>query len=174
MNADLERTLEEMGGEYRAVVDRLVSSPSPDWRAVRPPSALRLWMASHGGFAVVRLAAASILVVFALALVLALGGATGGDGAAKPCAASASAAPRPYLVAFSVPDSAAVGEILGSQRPDGSWGSDYLTRQNAAALRSVDSAAVAYRRAVRYLRARGLVPLTDAELNEARSRASEA
>ncbi|MBQ6137808.1 MAG: hypothetical protein IJI73_10615, partial [Kiritimatiellae bacterium] len=58
--------------------------------------------------------------------------------------------------------------ILASQRADGSWTNDFITRQNAAALRRGESAAakVAYRRAVRYLRSRGLSPLSDEELRD--------
>ena len=162
MNADLERTIAEMGGEYRAVVDRLAASPTPAWRPVRAPSLLKLWMSTRGGFAATRLAAASLVAVFALAVVLACG-----RPAQDPAAAVASrAAPARYTLAFAAGDSRAVGEIVKTQRADGSWGSDWLTRQNAAALRLADPAGVAYRRALRYLRAKGLAPLTDAELRE--------
>ncbi|MBR2938388.1 MAG: hypothetical protein IKC15_00835, partial [Kiritimatiellae bacterium] len=61
----------------------------------------------------------------------------------------------------SIGDAAAVAEILRTQNADGSWQTDFLTRQNARLLASVDSpaASLARRRALRNLRVRGLAEL---------------
>jgi hypothetical protein len=163
MNADLEKTIADLGGEYRAVVDRLAASPTPEWRPVRVPSLLKCWMSTRGGFAATRLAAASLVAACAAAVAFACAKAPAGDGAQV---ALARTAPAQYTLAFASGDSRAVGEIVKTQLADGSWGSDWLTRQNAAALRLADPSGVAYRRALRYLRAKGLSPLTDAELRE--------
>ena len=55
-----------------------------------------------------------------------------------------------------VRDDKAVQEMIRTQRPDGGWANDFLTRQNAAALRLCpgEKAQIAYRRAVRNLRLR--------------------
>ncbi|MBR1921790.1 MAG: hypothetical protein IJ829_07315, partial [Kiritimatiellae bacterium] len=78
---------------------------------------------------------------------------------------SPAAAYRVYTIAYA-PTEEALEELVASQRADGSWGNDFLTRQNAAALRSSPDARmqIAYRRAVRYLRTKGLAPLSDGEL----------
>ena len=49
-----------------------------------------------------------------------------------------------------------VDEMLATQNPDGSWQNDFLTRRNAAALRGIPAARVSYKKAVRYLNAKGL------------------
>jgi ABC-type multidrug transport system fused ATPase/permease subunit len=67
--------------------------------------------------------------------------------------------------AFAHRGDAAVEEIIRRQRIDGSWGTDFLTRQNAAALKLVPSARSAYKKALRYLRSKGLQPMSEAELN---------
>jgi hypothetical protein len=66
-------------------------------------------------------------------------------------------AAREYQLAV-VRDDRAVQEMIRTQRADGGWGSDFLTRQNAAALRlcAGEDARLAYRRAARNLRLRGL------------------
>ena len=70
-----------------------------------------------------------------------------------------------YTIAYA-PTDEALEAIVASQRADGSWSNDFITRQNAAALRAScdERMRIAYCRAVRYLRSRGLSPLTDDEL----------
>lgn len=153
MNADLEKTVEELGPAYRDVVARLRAS-----REVEPtrigPKAPAPGRASRSP--VSYLAAASLAAALALAVLYVA--PRGGDAAAEvPLTV--------YTVAYA-PTEEALELILASQRADGSWSNDFLTRQNAAALRASDDERmrVAYRRAVRYLRTKGLSPLTDAEL----------
>ena len=148
MNADLKATLKELGPEYRSVVRRLRRGYEP----AETGGGLSLpW--GRLGLAAACLTAAS----FALCLAV---GLLGGD--------SAAVLPRGAAVytAACAPDGARVRSILADQRPDGSWTTDFLTRQNAAALEACDdeAARVAYRRAVRYLRRKGLAPLSETEL----------
>ena len=157
MNADLERTLDELGPEYRDVVARLRASrevaPS---RSISAPRPARLPALRRG---VPALAAASIAAVFAMA-VLFFAQHRGGNAADEvPLTV--------YTVAYA-PTEEALEAIVASQRADGSWANDFVTMQNAAALRASgeDRMRVAYRRAVRYLRSKGLAPLTDSELRE--------
>ncbi len=151
MNADLERTIGELGPAYRDVVARLRSSsevePSAAGRRLSPhPS--RIWV--RFGY----LVAASLFAAISFCILF-----------------QESPAPRRihaagvYTVAYA-PTEEALETIVASQRADGSWSNDFLTRQNAAALRSSSDKRmrIAYRRAVRYLRAKGLEPLTDGEL----------
>jgi hypothetical protein len=76
----------------------------------------------------------------------------------------AAAPPSDYTLAYAA-DARALDELVRTQRADGSWENDCLTRQNAAALRRSDDDAgrIAFRKAVRYLRSRGLAPLTEEE-----------
>ena len=145
MNADLAETLAELGPEYRAVVSRMTEAfaeqpPAPPRLAWRRPALL----------------AASLLVC--------LGGAWLLLREAAP-APALQAAQSAYVLAYS-PNAETVRTIVRTQQADGSWANDFITRQNAAALRlATDEASrIAYRRAVRYLRAKGLTPLSDTEL----------
>ena len=153
MNADLEATLDELGPGYRAVVGRLCAAATVEPRAERPRGQApwrrgpALWWPRAG-----YLVAASLFAAIALSIFLQ---------PTRPTAVPGSA--RIYTVAY-VRDEAALKELVASQRADGSWDNDFLTRQNAAALRGVAMARVPYRKAVRYLKAKGLSPLTDAEL----------
>ena len=52
-------------------------------------------------------------------------------------------------------------EMVATQNPDGSWQNDFLTQRNAALMRHVPAAAIAYKRAVRYLRSKGMTPFQD-------------
>jgi len=142
MTKDLEETLAELGPGYREVVERLraCQAPAPMPRRFAP---------------VPYLAAASVAAVLAgAACVYALRPAVG-----------ESAARKAYTAAY-VRDDAALESIVASQQADGSWANDFLTRQNAAALRGVagERAAVAYKKAARYLKSKGLKPLTEEEL----------
>ena len=153
MNADLEATLDELGPGYRAVVGRLCAAATVEPRAERPRGQApwrrgRAFWWPRAGY----LVAASLFAAVALSIFL-----QGARPAAIPAAA------RIYTIAYA-PNETALKELVASQRADGSWDNDFLTRQNAAALRGVAVARVPYRKAVRYLKAKGLSPLTDAEL----------
>ena len=52
-----------------------------------------------------------------------------------------------------------VAEMIATQNPDGSWKNDFLTRRNAAALKVCGdpAAQVAYKKAMRNLRSRGVL-----------------
>ncbi len=173
MNADLEATLNELGPGYRAVVDRMLEPFASDVpvekatdEAVRSPGRRPFmfpWLV--GG-----LVAASLAVVFGFMVVNSLRTTEGRIGEDRPVAVGRAEIGSPWILAYSGTQSA-IAEMLRTQGADGSWSSDALTRQNAAALRHVESAGIAYRRAVRYLRTRGLVPLTDEELRRRSVRA---
>ena len=163
MNADLERTLEELGPGCRAVVDRMVGAfdgaAAPADRVV--PRRRAFWRRPA-----LLAAACGACLLGAAALFLRGGGAAPAEPAVD--------APRSaYVLAYS-PDAATVAVIVRTQHADGSWDNDFLTRQNAAALRAAsgDAPRIAYRRAVRYLRAKGLAPLSDAELRARGDRAA--
>lgn len=143
MTRDLDETLTELGPAYRAVVARLVASD----RAGEPPAGRSPgcgcgpWRRAAGF-----LAAASLLVCAGFALVR--------SSASRPAAP----APAEYRLA-QICDDTAVREMIRTQNPDGSWKNDFLTKRNAAALRSCSDAAarIAYKKARRNLRVRGLL-----------------
>jgi len=146
MTKDLEETLSELGAGYREVVERLraceVAPRAPSrgrWRRLAPPAYL---------------AAASVAAAL-------LGSAWLFSARRGPAQGDAR---RAYTAAYER-DGAALAAMLASQRADGSWANDFLTLQNAAALRAAGGKpSVAYKKAVRYLRSRGLNPLTEDEL----------
>ena len=167
MSRDLELQLDEMGPAYREVVGRLRAAYAPSGRARiafsgRDALGLRLRRACALGSGRVRgwLVAASLLVIAGAGVIFRAGPVRSGDSARSA-----------YALAYLADDSA-VEEIVRSQNPDGSWANDFLTRQNAAVLRGRASTRVAYKRAVRYLRMRGLCPLSDAELKSRGDRAA--
>ena len=162
MSRDLEETLDELGPGYRAVVDRLKGAYEPRCREVRLPAAPpRPSFGRVTGWGVGYLVAASLLVFVALGVLFRSPRPAESRLYTVGVAPSVSA----YTLAY-VSDAQAIGAIVATQRPDGSWANDFVTRQNAAALRgeSGPSARVAYKKAVRYLRSRGLRPLSDGEL----------
>ena len=152
MNGDLEKTLNELGPEYRAVADRLRAARDVEPSGTLAFSAPRTEWWRRAGY----LAAASLLVALGLSIFM-----QGAANAPREPYAGA----KIYTVAYA-PNEEALEIIVASQRADGSWSNDFLTQQNAAALRASDDARmkIAYRRAVRYLRSKGLSPLTDEEL----------
>ena len=158
MNADLEKTVGELGPGYRDVVARLRAAREvePEKAPVLGHAGAAPWCAARSPFSY--LAAASLVAALALAVlyVMPRGGSTASE---VPLTV--------YTVAYA-PTEEALEAIVASQRADGSWSNDFLTRQNAAALRASDEdrMRVAYRRAVRYLRSKGLSPLTDEELRQ--------
>ena len=152
MNGDLESTLNELGPEYRDVVARLKTAREVEPSGTRAFSLPRTEWWRRAGY----LAAASLAVALGLSIFMQ-------DAANAPREPYAGA--KVYTVAYA-PTEEALEVIVASQRADGSWSNDFITRQNAAALRASDDARmkIAYRRAVRYLRSKGLSPLTDDEL----------
>ena len=152
MNGDLESTLNELGPEYRDVVARLKTAREVEPSGTRDCSFPRTEWKRRVGY----LVAASLPVALGLSIFMQ-------DAANAPREPYAGV--KVYTVAYA-PTEEALEVIVASQRADGSWSNDFITRQNAAALRASDDARmkIAYRRAVRYLRSKGLSPLTDDEL----------
>ena len=168
MTKDLEATLNELGPEYRAVVARLLEQ-----EVGRPRTAVRLARTAErsdaaAGRAVTAelgnaaagdgsrygewLRAASLaLVLFLPCLFFYSSNPSNPSPLSKPL-------PREYLLASSATP-AAVAEIVRTQQADGSWANDFLTRRNALALKGcADGAAqIAYRKAMRNLRLRGIL-----------------
>ena len=149
MTKDLEETLAEMGPAYRAVVDRLVAGAEAEPRPGRhlPVFPVRSRVFRRQSL----LAAASLLILLGLGVVFLRHGE-------PPDAAQTSGAAHEYCLA-ETPDGEAVAEMIRTQNADGSWCNDFLTRRNAAALAhcSLAEARVAYKKAMRNLRVRGLL-----------------
>ena len=140
MNRDLEETLNELGPDYRAVVARL--------RAGREAaSGSRSSGDSRSSRRAAYLVAASLLVLIGLTVVH-LSQSQSQTTNHKPQTPSC---PREYR--------ATVAEMIATQNPDGSWQNDFLTRRNAAALKVCGdpAAQIAYKKAMRNLRARGVL-----------------
>lgn len=139
MNKDLEEHINEMGLEYLAVVNRLKNAREVEPAAAavrrRPFSLKRGWFfaAASAGLA----AACAFMVKF--------------DDGFTPSLSQ-------YRLAH-VGTRSAIEEIIRTQNPDGSWNSDYLTKQNAAALRLADGAQarLAYKKACRAMRLKGIL-----------------
>ena len=131
MNRDLDEQLDEMGPEYRTVVARLRAARQVAPRTVHRT---RKW-----------LVAASLLVFVGLSIIYFV----------QPSQVSQPSHPAacPHEYAMTV------DEMIATQNPDGSWKNDFLTRRNAAALKVCGSPAaqVAYKKAVRNLRSRGVL-----------------
>ena len=92
------------------------------------------------------LAAASLLVFLGLSIVF-----IQSNGRTAEQSNNLSFAPREYR--------ASVDEMIATQRSDGSWQNDFLTRRNAAALKDCTrpAARIAYKKAMRNLRTRGIL-----------------
>lgn len=168
MTRDLEETLAELGPGYREVVDRLTAAYEPRAMLPRATEKKSGTGGSRGrvlGWTVGYLVAASLLVVVGLSVMTSSPASRGNDRGAFAV----------YTAAYAS-DAAALSAIIASQRADGGWSNDFLTMQNAAALRNCRDAegSVAYRRAVRYLRTRGLRPLSDEELRRRGTAAAQA
>ena len=155
MTQDLEQTLQELGEGYRPVVDRLLAAYRPTSRAaelsVQPVDRPSGRTASAVAWGVALLAAASLVAFLGFGLVF-----RSSSPAERVYTVRVSDAAHEYQLAV-VRDDRAVQEMIRTQRADGGWGSEFLTRQNAAALRQCksDDAQLAYRRAMRNLRIRG-------------------
>ena len=141
MNRDLDEQLEEMGPEYRAVVTRLrraETAPPRETTLLRGGSVSlphdRRWFV-----------AASLILVVGLGVAF--------FQTSKPL--NLQTLPRRGAHEYQMD----IPEMIATQNPDGSWKNDFLTRRNAAALKSCDdlAARIAYKKAVRNLRARGVL-----------------
>ena len=141
MSRDLEEQLDEMGPEYRTIVARLrgaETAPPHETTLLRGGSVSlphgRRW-----------LVAASLLVIFGLGVFFST---------SQPLNLSTS---QPAYGAHEY--QMGVAEMIATQNPDGSWKNDFLTRRNAAALKDCGdpAARVAYKKAMRNLRSRGVL-----------------
>ena len=148
MTKDLEETLAGLGPGYRAVVDRLTAGATVEPRSGR--RALALPPPASAARRAPLLAAAALLAVLAIGTVFFRGG-----GHDVPPAVHAA---REYRLA-EIHDGLAVEEMIRTQNADGSWRNDFLTRRNAEALARCPHAGakVAYKKAMRNLRVRGLL-----------------
>ena len=160
MTEDLERTVAEMGPEYRELAERLTAAYRPLTTPARP---------ARRGFGPFVRRAAGYLAAASLAAAVGLVAVLGVARVRRPAEPGAAvAASRVYTVRASTPeneyrlalirDDAAVQEMIRTQRPDGSWRNDFLTKRNAEVLKDCpgEAAQIAYRKAMRNLRARGL------------------
>ena len=159
MSRDLDGQLDEMGEEYRAVVGRLKAAYAPAAGCrTRRPAHIRGFAHSLRGRGqpltarqirvVGYLLAASLLLVLSLGIFL---------HPSRPSQPSQPSQPsHEYSLAYSR-TAEAIEEMIATQKPDGSWKNDFLTRQNAAALKAcpAPAAQVAYKKALRNLRIRG-------------------
>ncbi len=156
MTKDLEQTLNELGPEFTPFARRVKAAYQPmdrvNFAALSTPRPGRAM-----GWSIGYLVAASLLVFLGLGLFF--------QSQHAQHHISTSSSRIIYTVAYA-PTEDALASIVTSQRADGSWQNDFLTQQNAAALRSATGCEerIAYKKAVRYLRTRGLKPLTDEEL----------
>ena len=135
MSRDLEEQLDEMGLEYRAVVMRL--------RRAREAQGNKEQGTGNRGW----LVAASLLIVLGLCVFFQ---------ASRTSQTSRTFQTSPRGAHEYQMD---VSEMIATQNPDGSWKNDFLTRRNAAALRVCGdpAAQVAYKKAMRNLRSRGIL-----------------
>ena len=143
MSRDLEEQLNEMGPEYRAVVMRLRGAREAEFGQRTTDSRRR--SLSFVPRPLSYLTAASLLVFAGLGVVFL------GRQGFRHETEDMSFAPREYR--------ASVDEMIATQNPDGSWKNDFLTRRNAAALKVCGdpAAQIAYKKAMRNLRARGVL-----------------
>ena len=136
MSRDLEEQLDEMGPEYRAVAARLRAGCEAQ------------------NFSVFRLKSKvlrPVLAAASLSALIGLGVLFLEQQDIRRETEDESFAPREYR--------ASVAEMIATQNPDGSWKNDFLTRRNAAALKVCGdpAAQIAYKKAVRNLRLRGIL-----------------
>ena len=146
MSRDLEEQVNEMGPEYRAVALRLRAAreAGEDLRRETLDERRRGLMSKV--FRLRSYLTAALLLVFAGFGVVFLGLKD-----FRHETLDVGCAPREYR--------ASVSEMIATQNPDGSWQNDFLTRRNADALKLCGdpAAQVAYKKAVRNLRVRGVL-----------------
>lgn len=153
MTEDFKETLDELGPEYIQVVDKLKNLGEIE------PRNGRLFVKRSVFFKRIGvLLAASLTLVIAMTFYF-----VKSNWDKKGIAEIDISASKPYFLAFNLTDERSIEEIKRTQKPDGSWNNDLLTRQNATALMKVDKSSLAYRKAMRYLRSKGLSPLSDSE-----------
>ena len=135
MSRDLDEQLDEMGPEYRAVVARLRAAREATQGIRDQGSGIRGW-----------LVAASLLVFVGLSAIF-----IQSNNRTIEHSKNFPFGPSEYR--------ASVPEMIATQNPDGSWKNDFLTRRNAAALKvcSDPAAQIAYKKAMRNLRTRGIL-----------------
>lgn len=139
MNVDLRRQLKEMGPEYQALVEKMLEPEGPVRRGVSARAPFG-W-----------LVAASVVFIIGLAYVLCRGGRPD----ERVCSVRVTDPHNEYMLAMLRNDEA-VQEMIRTQRADGSWKNEFLTRRNAEALKLCHSAEarIAYKKAMRALRFR--------------------
>ena len=140
MTNDLEKTLGELPAGCRDVVARLRASAEVSPRVV----AVGRWR--------------PVPLATAAALAAALLGVAAFFASDRASETRQLKGPREYVLAAQ-PSADAALEIVRLQKPDGSWQNDFLTRRNAEALKTCPDARaqLAYRKAMRNLRVRGLL-----------------
>ena len=146
MNRDLEEQLNEMGPAYRAVALRLCAA-----REAREDLRRETLDVGRRGFTSKVFRPRSYLTAASLLVVLGFGIFFLRPLDFRPKTQDVGFGPREYR--------ASVSEMIATQNPDGSWQNDFLTRRNAEALKLCGdpAAQVAYRKAVRNLRVRGVL-----------------
>ena len=165
MSKDLEKQLDELGPAYREVVARLRAAAG-EFRATSEGDRAQAHPARLGPWLWPSLLAASLLLALGLAVVFQAARVPGSQ-TSSPAGLLASKQPGVYTVRVTdaareytlavVRSDEAVQEMIRTQRPDGGWQNDFLTRRNAEALRHApgEAARIAYKKAVRNLRAKG-------------------
>jgi hypothetical protein len=162
MTRDLEETLNELGPGYREVVDRLTDAYEPlaaGGLCSGIPVPRREWRARVVRRSAGYLLAASLLVFVGFGVYFRAHPRSVAAGEpSRVYTVRASTAENEYRLAI-IRDDAAVQEMIRTQRPDGSWGNDFLTRQNCEALRHHPSpeAQIAFKKALRHLRRTSVV-----------------
>jgi hypothetical protein len=153
MTEDFKETLDELGPEYIQVVDKLKNLGEIEPKNGKFFAKRSVFFKRNGV-----LLAASLTLVIAMTFYF-----VKSNWDKKGIAEIDISASKPYFLAFNLTDERSIEEIKRTQKPDGSWNNDLLTRQNATALMKVDKSSLAYRKAMRYLRSKGLSPLSDSE-----------
>ena len=144
MSRDLDGQLKEMGPEYRAVVARLRAAQGAEFGQRTADSRQR--PLSFVSCPLSYLTAASLLVIVGLSAIFI-------QSNSRTIQQSNNSPFAPHEYRASIP------EMIATQNPDGSWKNDFLTRRNAAALKvcSDPAAQIAYKKAMRNLRTRGVL-----------------
>ena len=156
MSRDLERQLEEMGPAYRTVVARLRAAREVEPGGQRTKDS-RQRPLSAVFCPLSYLVAASLLVLLGLGVVL-FQTIKQSNNSPSLYTVRVTDAQTEYTRAELRGDEL-VKELIRTQKPDGSWKDDALTRRNAEVLRTCGSeeAQAAYRKAIDNLRSRGLL-----------------
>ena len=152
MNRDLEEQLNEMGPEYRAVVARLRKAKvGEDFRQKTGDVRGRETEDGRRSFRSKVFRLKSYLTAASLLVLMGLGVVFLERKDFRHETRDLSFGAREYR--------ASVDEMIATQNSDGSWQNDFLTRRNAAALKGCGdpAAQIAYKKAMRNLRTRGVL-----------------